>query len=139
MIKTEHYHTDEIEVSKATKQWETVKVLEFEKDPFQNNIIKMTIYADLVTPPEETKAWLGIFIDEEDKPRTTIESDLTFSYIFKTSFETYNIAPGKHTLKIKLKSEQGYRVVNSFLEIHVTRFYNIYELLGLIVPIEVLR
>jgi len=138
MIKTEHYHTDEIEVSVSSKEWKTVKVLDFDKDPFYNNIIKMRILADLMVPPEETRGFLGIFIDDEKEPRAIIESDLTFSYIFKTEFGTYNVPFGRHKLKIKLKSEQGYPVVNSFLEVHITRFYNLYEMVGLILPIELL-
>ena len=138
MIKTEHYHTDEIEVSIASKDWKEAKILDFEKDPFHNNIIKVRVFADLIVPPEETKGFLGVFIDNEPQPRAVIKSDLTFSHIFKTEFETYNVPFGRHTLKIKLKSEQGYPIVNTFLEIHITRFYNLYEMVGLLLPIEIL-
>lgn len=138
MLKTEHYHTDEIEVSVASKEWKSAKVLEFDKDPFNYNIIKMRVLADLVVPVEETKGFLGVFIDDEEKPRAVIESDLTFSNVFKTEFDTINIPYGKHKLKIKMKSEQGYPVVNSFLEIHITRWMNIYEMIGLVMPIELL-
>jgi len=138
MIKTIHYHTDEIEVSLDSKEWKTVKTLDFVKDGFKLNIIEIIVHADLIIRPEDTKGFLGIFIDDEKQPRAVIESDLTFSHIFQTEFETYNIPLGKHTIKIKVKSEQGYPVVNTFLEIHFTRFYNIYEMLGLLVPIELL-
>jgi hypothetical protein len=139
VIKTEHYHTDEIPVSVSSKEWVEAKVLDFEKDPFQYNIIKMKVLADLYVSPEETKGFLGVFIDDELNPRAVIESDLTFHHIFKAEFDTINVSYGRHTLKIKMKSEQGYRVTNSFLEIHITRFMNLYEMLGLLIPIEILK
>lgn len=139
MIRTEHYHTDEIPISVESKEWVEAKVIDFTKDPFQYNIIRMKILADLMVAPEETKGYLGIFIDEEPNPRAVIESDLTFPHIFKVEFDTINIPYGRHTLKIKMKSEQGYKITNTFLEIHITRFYNIYEMIGLITPIIFLR
>ena len=95
--------------------------------------------ADLYVPPEETKGYMGIFIDDEPNPRAVIESDLTFPHIFKVEFDTINVPYGRHSLKIKMKSEQGYKVTNSFLEIHITRFMNLYEMLGLLIPIEILK
>jgi len=139
MIHTEHYHTDGVEVSITSKEWKPAKVLDFEKEPFQYNIIKIKVLADLIVPPEETKGYLGIFIDDEEKPRAVIESDLTFSHIFKVEFDTINVPYGKHTIKIKMKSQQGYPVTNTFLEIHITRFLNIYELAGFLVPFEIFR
>ena len=139
MIKEEHYHTDEIPVSVSSKEWREAKVLDFTKDPFNYNIIRMRVLADLIVPVEETRGWLGIFIDEEEKPRAVIESDLTFSHIFKAEFETINVPYGKHTLKVKMKSENGYPVTNTFLEIHITRWMNLHEMLGLILPIELLK
>ncbi len=138
MIRTEHYHTDEVEVSVTSKEWKAAKVLDFDKDPFQYNIIRIKVLADLVVPPEETKGKLGIFIDDEEKPRAVIESDLTFSHIFKTEFDAINIPYGKHSLKIKMKSEQGCPATNTFLEIHITRWMNIYEMVGLALPIRLL-
>jgi len=139
MIRTEHYHTDEIIVSVESKEWVEVKVLDFEKDPFQYNIIRIKVLADLIVAPEETKGYLGVFIDNEEKPRAVIESDLTFQHIFKTEFDAINIPYGRHTLKIKMKSEQGYKITNTFLEIHITRFYNIYKMIVLITSIEILK
>ena len=139
MIKEEHYHTDEIPVSVSSKEWREAKLLDFTKDPFNYNIIRMRVLADLIVPVEETRGWLGIFIDDEEKPRAVIESDLTFSHIFKTEFETINVPYGKHTLKVKMKSENGYKVTNTFLEIHITRWMNLHEMLGLILPIELLK
>ena len=63
MLRTEHYHTDEIEVSVESKEWKEAKVLDFDKDPFQYNIVAIKVLADLIVPPEETKGFLGIFID----------------------------------------------------------------------------
>jgi len=139
LIKEEHYHTDEIPVSVSSKEWREAKLLDFTKDPFNYNIIRMRVLADLIVPVEETRGWLGIFIDDEEKPRAVIESDLTFSHIFKTEFETINVPYGKHTLKVKMKSENGYKVTNTFLEIHITRWMNLHEMLGLILPIELLK
>jgi len=138
MLRTEHYHTDEIEVSVESKEWKEAKVLDFDKDPFQYNIVAIKVLADLIVPPEETKGFLGIFIDNEENPRATIESDLPFSHIFKAEFYTWNVPYGRHTLKVKMKSENGYPVTNTFLEIHITRFFNLYEMLGLVTPIVVL-
>ncbi|MEM3356763.1 MAG: hypothetical protein QW166_02935 [Candidatus Bathyarchaeia archaeon] len=90
-------------------------------------------------PIEETKGWLGFFIDDEEKPRAVIESDLIFSHIFKTEFETINVPYGKHTLKVKMKSQNGYPAANTFLEIHITRWMNLQEMLGLMLPIELLK
>ena len=137
MIRTEHYYTDEIEVSVESKDWVEAKVLEFEKDPFQYNIIRMKVLADLIVTVEETKGFLGVFIDDEPNPRAVIESDLTFPHIFKVEFDTINVPYGRHTLKIKMKSEQGYRVTNSFLEVHITRWFNIYEMIGQIIPLAI--
>ena len=135
MIKTEHYHTDEIIVSIASKEWREAKVLDLVKDPFQYNIIKIKVLADLVVPPEETKGYLGVFINDEEKPRATIATDLTFSHIYKMEFDTLDLPYGRHTLKIKMKSEQGYSVTNSFLEVHITRWMNLYEMIGFTIPL----
>ncbi len=138
MIRTEHYHTDEVAVSVESKEWVEAKVLDFEKDPFQYNIIRMKVLADLVVAPEETKGFLGVFIDDEPNPRAVIESDLTFNHVFKAEFDTINVPYGRHTLKIKMKSENGYKTTNTFLEIHITRFYNLYEMIGSMTPIVIL-
>jgi len=138
MIKTEHYHTDEIEVSVESKEWVEVKALDFTKDPFQYNIIQMKVLADLYVSIEETKGFLGVFIDDEPNPRAVIESDLTFPHVFKVEFDTINVPYGRHTLKIKMKSEQGYRVTNSFLEVHITRWYNLYEMMAQMIPLAIM-
>jgi len=137
MLKTEHYHTDEFEVTVESKEWREAKILDFNKDPFQYNIIMMKVLADLVIPIEETKGYLGVFIDNEEKPRGVIESDLTFSHIFKTEFYVWDLPFGKHTLKIKMKSENGYPITNTFLEVHITRFFNMMEMASLIVPLAI--
>lgn len=126
-------------MSVSSKEWQTAKILDFDKDPFNCHIIKMRVLADLIVPVEETKGYLGVFIDEEEKPRAIIESDLTFSHIFKVEFDTINVPYGRHTLKIKMKSENGYPVTNTFLEIHITRWMNLQEMLGLMLPIELLK
>jgi hypothetical protein len=138
LLKTEHYHTDEVEISVASKEWKPVKFLEFEKDGFNYNIIKMLILADLKVAPEETKGYLGIFVNDEVNPRGVIESDLTFSNIFKKEIDVLNLPFGKHTLTLKMKSEQGYTVTNTFWEVHITRFYNLYEMAGLVIPLTLL-
>jgi hypothetical protein len=138
MIKSEHYHTDEIETSVASVDWVPVKTLEFEKDGFYKNIIKMHVTADLVVSPEETKGFMGFFINDEEKPRAVIESDLTFSHPFKTEFDLMSLPFGKHKFTVKMKSEQGYKVTNTFIEIYITRFYNIYEMVGSLTPMIIL-
>jgi len=138
VLKTEHYHTDEVEISVASREWKPAKYLEFEKDGFNYNIIKMLVFADLKVPPEETMGFLGIFVNDEVNPRAVIESDLTFSNIFKREIDVLNLPFGKHKLILKMKSEQGYPVTNSFWEVHITRFYNLYEMAGFIVPLALL-
>ena len=135
MLKSEHYHSDEIEVSVASKEWKAAKMLQFDKDPFNYNIIKMRVLADLAVPVEETKGWLGCFIDDEPNPRAFIETDLTFPNIFKMEFDTINVPYGRHTLYIKMKSENGFPVKNSFLEVHITRWMNLYEMVGFTIPL----
>jgi hypothetical protein len=137
-LKTEHFHGDEIEVSVASKDWQPAKTLEFEKDGFNYNIIKMLILADLKVAPEETKGYLGVFVNDEVKPRAVIESDLTFSNVFKKEIDVLNLPFGKHRLTLKMKSEQGYPVTNTFLEVHITRFYNLYEMAGFVIPLTLL-
>jgi len=138
LLKTEHYHTDEIEVAIASTEWTPVKTLFFEKHPFNMNIMELQIVADLKVPIEETKGYLGIFIGDEESPRAVIESDLPYSYLFRVRFNVMDLAWGKHKLTVKLKSDHGYKVSNQYLEVYITRFYNFYELIGLFIPIVML-
>jgi len=139
LLKTEHYHTDEIDVLVASKEWVPVKTLMFEKHPFYMNIFEFRIIADLKVALEETKGYLGIFIDDEEKPRVVIESDLPFNYLFKAHFNVIDLPYGKHKMVVKMRSERGYSVSNQFFEVHVTRFYNLYEMAGLFIPIVMFR
>jgi len=138
MFKTEHYHTDEIEYVVASREWQTAKILDITKDPLQYNIVAIKIFADLIVPPEETKAYLGVFIDDEPNPRAVITSDLTYPHVFQTEFWTWNLSAGRHTLKIKIKSENGYPAKNTFLEIHITRFLNIKEMFTYALPLTLI-
>ena len=138
MLVTQHYHTDEIECSVEAKNWVPVKTLQLVKDPFNMNIIKVHIAADCIVAPEETKGYLGIFINNEEKPRTVIESDLPFSYIFRKEFDVWDLPAGQHKLIIKMKSENGFKVSNTYFEVKITRFYTIYEMVGTFTPLFIL-
>jgi hypothetical protein len=134
MIKNEPYYYDETTTTVDSEDWIETKYIDINRDPFNYNFIKLIFDIGLKCPAGE-KGEAAIFIDEEEKPRLTIQFDLPFLDIVHREIDTYNVSWGNHKIILCLKG----KITNKQLKISVLRIYTLPEIVGQLTPILVLQ
>jgi len=134
MLHTEQAHVDEYEIAVQGKEWQPAKSIKLIKDPFNFNVVKITMNVEAKVKFGD-KGWIALFIDDEPKPRIVVETDLPYYYSKKGEADTWDLPYGHHTLKLKAKTAQGKPIALRTWEIYITRFFNLKELIGFIVPL----
>lgn len=137
MLKTEQVHADEYEIAVEGTEWQPAKSIKLIKDAFNFNVVKIMMTVEAKVKIGD-KGWIGLFINDEPEPRIVVETDLPYYYPTKGEADTWNVPFGLHVLKLKGKTKQGRPLAIRTWEIYTTRFFNLHELIGFIVPIGVL-
>jgi len=137
MIKKELFLENENEFTVESTSWVPTLYFRMSKDGFNYNIIEISIAAEIKATFGD-KAYLGVFIGEEEKPRIVVETDLPYYWVRKGVASTWDLPFGKHEVTIALKSDKGNPCGQRQLDFYISRFFDMKELLGFIIPISIL-
>jgi len=134
VIIKELFLQNENEFMVESKDWVPTLWFRFERDPFNWNVIEFALHADVKASLEDV-VYLGVFFDDEEKPRIVLESDLPYYWIRKGKADLWDLPFGKHEVTIALRSKQAKPCWHRQIDVYITRFYTLKEMIGVLTPI----